>query len=59
MPRKKKEMADSTPATTVKPGQRIHSNGATPKTVLTDGGALDLSIPRDREGSFLGGCEWA
>jgi transposase-like protein len=30
-------------------GQANHRNGATPKTVLTDDGALDLSIPRDRE----------
>ena len=27
-------------------------NGTTPKTVLTDEGALPLAIPRDREGSF-------
>ena len=27
-------------------------NGTTPKTVLTDTGALDLDVPRDREGSF-------
>src|SRR5690348_17893095 len=27
-------------------------NGATPKTVLTDVGAVDLQVPRDRNGSF-------
>ena len=27
-------------------------NGATPKTVLTDVGAVDLAVPRDRAGSF-------
>jgi len=29
-----------------------HRNGASPKTVLTDTGKLDLSIPRDRQGRF-------
>lgn len=29
-----------------------HRNGTTGKTVLTDDGALELAIPRDREGSF-------
>jgi putative transposase len=27
-------------------------NGATAKTVLTDVGAVDLTVPRDRNGSF-------
>src|SRR6201982_3989613 len=27
-------------------------NGATPKTVLTDAGAVDLAVPRDRNGTF-------
>ena len=27
-------------------------NGATPKTVLTDIGAVDLAVPRDRNGTF-------
>jgi putative transposase len=27
-------------------------NGTTPKTVLTDVGAVDLAVPRDRNGSF-------
>ena len=27
-------------------------NGATPKTVLTDVGAVDLAVPRDRNGTF-------
>ena len=27
-------------------------NGRTPKTVLTDEGELDLSVPRDRAGTF-------
>ena len=27
-------------------------NGTTPKTVLTDVGAVDLAVPRDRDGSF-------
>jgi putative transposase len=29
-----------------------HRNGTTGKTVLTDDGALDLAIPRDRDGTF-------
>jgi transposase-like protein len=33
-------------------GQTNHRNGATPKTVLTETGAIPLAIPRDREGSF-------
>jgi putative transposase len=33
-------------------GQANHRNGATPKTVLTETGALPLEIPRDRDGSF-------
>lgn len=33
-------------------GQTNHRNGATPKTVLTDDGAVPVAIPRDREGSF-------
>lgn len=33
-------------------GQPNHRNGSTPKTVLTEDGALPLAIPRDREGSF-------
>lgn len=33
-------------------GQANHRNGSTPKTVLTDTGALPLEIPRDREGTF-------
>jgi putative transposase len=33
-------------------GQTNHRNGATPKTVLTETGAVPLDIPRDREGSF-------
>ena len=33
-------------------GQSNYRNGATPKTVLTETGALPLEIPRDREGSF-------
>jgi transposase-like protein len=31
---------------------RNHRNGTTGKTVLTDDGALDLAIPRDRDGTF-------
>lgn len=27
-------------------------NGSTPKTVLTDDGAVDIDVPRDRDGSF-------
>ena len=27
-------------------------NGTTPKTLLTDIGAVDLAVPRDRNGSF-------
>jgi putative transposase len=33
-------------------GQANHRNGSTPKTVLTDTGAVPLEIPRDRDGSF-------
>ena len=33
-------------------GQANYRNGATPKTVLTETGALALEIPRDRDGSF-------
>lgn len=32
--------------------QTNHRNGTTPKTVLTENGALPLEIPRDRDGSF-------
>src|ERR1041385_4721355 len=32
--------------------QANHRNGTTPKTVLTDDGALPLAIPRDRAGTF-------
>ncbi len=36
-----------------KPGdQANHRNGTTPKTVLTEEGAIPLDIPRDRAGSF-------
>src|SRR5688572_5927358 len=31
---------------------RNHRNGTTPKTVLTDDGAVDLDVPRDRAGTF-------
>jgi transposase-like protein len=34
------------------PDQDNARNGTTPKTVLTDEGALSLAIPRDRAGSF-------
>jgi len=33
-------------------GQPNHRNGATPKTVLTEDGAIPLAIPRDRAGTF-------
>ena len=33
-------------------GQANHRNGSTPKTVLTETGAVPLEIPRDRDGSF-------
>jgi transposase-like protein len=29
-----------------------HRNGTTPKTVLTDDGAVDVDVPRDRAGTF-------
>jgi transposase-like protein len=29
-----------------------HRNGTTAKTVLTDDGALDVAVPRDRAGTF-------
>src|SRR5688500_7770931 len=32
--------------------QENHRNGSTPKTVLTEDGAIPLAIPRDRDGSF-------
>jgi transposase-like protein len=32
--------------------QANHRNGTTPKTVLTDDGALPLDVPRDRDGTF-------
>src|SRR5687768_5018850 len=32
--------------------QPNHRNGTTPKTVVTDDGALPLEIPRDRAGTF-------
>jgi transposase-like protein len=32
--------------------QTNHRNGSTPKTVLTETGALPLDIPRDRDGTF-------
>lgn len=34
------------------PAQMNHRNGSTPKTVLTDDGAIPLAIPRDRAGTF-------
>jgi transposase-like protein len=34
------------------PTQANHRNGTTPKTVITDDGALPLDIPRDRAGTF-------
>jgi len=33
-------------------GQANHRNGTTPKTVLTEDGAIPLAIPRDRAGTF-------
>lgn len=33
-------------------GQSNHRNGSTPKTVLTEDGAIPLAIPRDRAGTF-------
>jgi putative transposase len=33
-------------------GQTNHRNGVTPKTVLTEDGAVPLAIPRDRAGTF-------
>lgn len=33
-------------------GQTNHRNGTTPKTVLTEDGAIPLEIPRDRAGTF-------
>jgi putative transposase len=32
--------------------QANHRNGSTPKTVLTESGALPLDVPRDRDGTF-------
>jgi putative transposase len=34
------------------PDQPNHRNGTTPKTVLTEDGAIPLAIPRDRAGTF-------
>jgi len=33
-------------------GQDNHRNGTTPKTVITDDGALPIDVPRDRTGTF-------
>src|SRR6266566_637407 len=33
-------------------GEDNHRNGVTPKTVLTDEGALPIEVPRDRAGTF-------
>ena len=33
-------------------GVANHRNGKSPKTVLTDTGALSIEVPRDRQGSF-------
>lgn len=33
-------------------GERNHKNGSSKKTVISDGAKLELSIPRDRAGSF-------
>ena len=33
-------------------GSGNNRNGTTPKTALTDIGAVDLAVPRDRNGSF-------
>ena len=33
-------------------GSGNNRNGTTPKTLLTDVGAVDLAVPRDRNGSF-------
>ena len=33
-------------------GEDNHRNGTTPKTVLTDEGALPIAVPRDRSGTF-------
>src|SRR5581483_5381637 len=34
------------------PAQSNHRNGTSPKTVLTEDGAVALAIPRDRAGTF-------
>jgi hypothetical protein len=34
-------------------GQANHRNGTSPKTVLTEDGAIPLEIPRDRAGTFV------
>jgi putative transposase len=34
-------------------GQENYRNGSTPKTVLTEDGAVPLAIPRDRDGTFV------
>ena len=40
------------PGETKPPAQANHRNGTTPKTVLTEDGAIPLAIPRDRAGTF-------
>jgi transposase-like protein len=35
------------------PTQSNHRNGTSPKTVLTEDGAVELAIPRDRAGTFV------
>lgn len=42
----------STEAPAAVPGRSNHRNGTTPKTVITDDGAVRLEVPRDRAGTF-------
>ena len=46
------EMDDHLKADAQSGGDGNHRNGYSPKTVLTDEGALELDIPRDRHGRF-------
>jgi putative transposase len=44
--------AQTPPATGERRRRRNHRNGSSPKTVLTDTGAVTVAIPRDRAGTF-------
>jgi transposase-like protein len=45
-------LAQEQPAPAPASGRRNHRNGTSPKTVLTDTGAMTVAIPRDRASTF-------